>query len=602
MKKNKNVPNNVRRRVVGHRQVRRSSIRFGNSARNGFHFPINVALVVALGFGGISLVKNGLKNASVHNLFSDIESSQSVDLLDNIGVVLDSEYGNVDPYHSDFYYLKLDSGNLTEKDLERINYYDNIGIITSLGNNVYDTIDNVKDIISRFNISGAIFCDISDLSKDDYDKVNIFCKKLEANGCYVGLYGDKAALKRLKSHMDGKDGFDYSHYAVMLTGLSVGDETPKVDNYIAYEIDNEIHETFDLNGFINNSTFNKSSQFVSDKVYVVQAGDSLTKIAEDYNISLEDLATFNKLNIDNTIYPGDKIIIPSVYSIESDTQASRKDDIEDYTVKGIGINENVKRIIDVSEHNGHCDWNEIFKLYEAGKLDGVILRFSESYNPDTQQREFYLDKEFEYNLSECNRLGIPYGVYCFSRATNMEQLHGEVNDICNYIDNNLGQVKNNMDLSFHPELPVYMDAFEGDAKGQEALLVPGSDSYDIIFAASLVNEWNRLINERYGFYTGLYSNKNLVKNANLVSLLDREYVRELWLAHYGVVDSRLQLGEHTLSNSDDWKLDEDCSMYQVSEKGYLFNPNDGYIDMNLCAPELFDRVAEYYGRDKTVRR
>ena len=28
--------------------------------------------------------------------------------------------------------------------------------------------------------------------------------------------------------------------------------------------------------------------------------------------------------------------------------------------------------------------------------------------------------------------------------------------------------------------------------------------------------------------------------------------------------------------------------------GYLFSPNEEFVDMDLCDPELFDRVKEYY--------
>ncbi len=53
------------------------------------------------------------------------------------------------------------------------------------------------------------------------------------------------------------------------------------------------------------------------------------------------------------------------------------------------------------------------------------------------------------------------------------------------------------------------------------------------------------------------------------------------------------------TNSKDWALDENCSMYQISEMGYLFDPNEEFVDMNLCNPELLDRVSNYYGNNKT---
>ncbi len=63
--------------------------------------------------------------------------------------------------------------------------------------------------------------------------------------------------------------------------------------------------------------------------------------------------------------------------------------------------------IDVSEHQGAIDW-------EAVKADGItfaILRVG--YGGDYSSQD---DKTFAYNVSECERLGIPYGVYLYSYA------------------------------------------------------------------------------------------------------------------------------------------------------------------------------------------
>ncbi len=45
-------------------------------------------------------------------------------------------------------------------------------------------------------------------------------------------------------------------------------------------------------------------------IYTVQKGDSLYKIAKEYNISLEDLLSINGLDKENYIYPGQEIIVP----------------------------------------------------------------------------------------------------------------------------------------------------------------------------------------------------------------------------------------------------------------------------------------------------
>lgn len=576
------------------------------NVRNKKHKNLYAILsdVIHLTIHGIDIIRNAPKGvklvgsiAGIIGLSSTLNYSTPIrretTYLDNAGVVLDGDYGYVDPYQCNFYYLQLNGGNLTEKDVERLNYYNNVGIITSIGPNVYETIDNVKDIVERFNITGAILCDIRDIaSEDDYRNVKIFCDKLNANGCYVGFYGDDNMISSIKEKAHIADDIDYFKRSIAITDS----EDKLKHSYMGYEKDNEIRESIDTNQLISSGNYNTSSLFVEDGFYVVESGDTLEDISKKYNMDLEDFIHYNGLTDSSLIYPGDVLLIPSDYK-KKDTEDGKiyEDETDAFTASGIGYNENIKRIIDVSEHNEHLNWDMIASLYEEGKLDGVILRMTESYNPDTKTREFYLDKEFEYNLSECNRLGIPYGVYCFSRGINEEEIMSEINDISNYIDFNLNQNRDGMDLSFHPSLPVYIDAFEDDAITQERLLIADSGCYDVELAANLVNMWCREMTERYGFYTGLYSNKNLVRQAGLNDYLDRDYVQELWLANYGYQDSRLQLGEHTLSNSPEWELSQNaCSMYQISEQAYLFDPNEKYVDMNLCDPELFTRSNNYY--------
>ena len=45
-------------------------------------------------------------------------------------------------------------------------------------------------------------------------------------------------------------------------------------------------------------------------IYTVEKGDSLYKIAKEYNINSELLAAFNGLNYDDYIYPNQEIMIP----------------------------------------------------------------------------------------------------------------------------------------------------------------------------------------------------------------------------------------------------------------------------------------------------
>ncbi len=76
----------------------------------------------------------------------------------------------------------------------------------------------------------------------------------------------------------------------------------------------------------------------------------------------------------------------------------------------------VKKGIDVSEHQGKIDWNQV----KADGIDYAIIRCG--YGDDDASQD---DKKWEYNVSECERLGIPYGVYIYSYATDTSMAQSE---------------------------------------------------------------------------------------------------------------------------------------------------------------------------------
>lgn len=71
------------------------------------------------------------------------------------------------------------------------------------------------------------------------------------------------------------------------------------------------------------------------------------------------------------------------------------------------------KVIDVSEWQGTIDWNRV----KNSGVDAVILRFAYSTS--------HFDKQFERNLSEVRRLGIPFGLYIFSTAQNSNDATSE---------------------------------------------------------------------------------------------------------------------------------------------------------------------------------
>ncbi|MDD6784754.1 MAG: GH25 family lysozyme [Eggerthellales bacterium] len=92
--------------------------------------------------------------------------------------------------------------------------------------------------------------------------------------------------------------------------------------------------------------------------------------------------------------------------------------------------------IDVSSHQGWIDW-------DAVKADGITFAIIRcGYGGDYSDQD---DAFFEYNASECERLGIPYGIYLYSYAYNTDMALSEAEHVLRVI------------AGYHPTYPVYYD-------------------------------------------------------------------------------------------------------------------------------------------------
>lgn len=76
----------------------------------------------------------------------------------------------------------------------------------------------------------------------------------------------------------------------------------------------------------------------------------------------------------------------------------------------------LKKGIDVSYYQGDIDWERV----KSAGVEFAIIRCG--YGMDVKNQD---DEKFERNVTECERLGIPYGVYLYSYADSVAKAESE---------------------------------------------------------------------------------------------------------------------------------------------------------------------------------
>ena len=199
-----------------------------------------------------------------------------------------------------------------------------------------------------------------------------------------------------------------------------------------------------------------------------------------------------------------------------------------------------KRMIDVSAYQGTIDWAKV----KASDVEYVILRCGTGY-PNN-----HVDAKFDYNAKECNRLGIPIGVYWFSYATNPTEAVKEANYVLNIIK------------PYKIELPVVYD-FEYDS-------VKKANAKGIKVTKQLATEMAKAFlstiqNNKY--YAMIYANGDYLNNY-FDSSITAAY--DLWYAAWP-------------TKAVNWKVDKpsrSCGMWQYGSS--TVSGISGNVDSNVA--------------------
>lgn len=147
-------------------------------------------------------------------------------------------------------------------------------------------------------------------------------------------------------------------------------------------------------------------------------------------------------------------------------------------------------IVDVSYHQGMIDWAKVKQ-----SVDVAILRCG--YGTDKPSND---DKKFVYNATECERLGIPYGVYLYSYAKTTDAARSEAQHALRLLKGRK--------ISGH----VWFDA---EQKGTESVSAACANTFCEIVQAA-------------GYKVGVYTGHSWF-NSYMKSLKDWP----LWIARYG---------------------------------------------------------------------
>lgn len=164
-----------------------------------------------------------------------------------------------------------------------------------------------------------------------------------------------------------------------------------------------------------------------------------------------------------------------------------------------------KGVIDVSSWQGDIDWAKA----KADGVEGAIIRLGFGWGNDA-------DAKAQRNISECKRLGIPFGIYWYSYAEDASGSRQEGNDVVSKL-RQFGVSPN--DLKY----PVYYDLESWTWTGHTPPTNP--------------NVYNGIVNAWYGaLQSGGYQNLGVysytsylqgpLNNANI-------YAKTRWVAQYG---------------------------------------------------------------------
>lgn len=214
-------------------------------------------------------------------------------------------------------------------------------------------------------------------------------------------------------------------------------------------------------------------------------------------------------------------------------------------------------VIDVSTYQGKVDWAAV-----KPNIYGAIIRIG--YGNDQTDQD---DNQAVRNITECERLGIPWGAYLYSYATNSSMLKSEYEHM------------KRMLKGHKPVFPWYIDLEESSCAG---------------FAKQAAKDWYNLCKAdgvKPGIYTFVSYYNSYVKG---VGLTDASW----WIASFGTNNGKPQTKPNIGIAIDGWQYTSVGKVKGIS----------GNVDMSIFYKDftggsgMWKQEWVYYNPDGTLKK
>lgn len=208
-----------------------------------------------------------------------------------------------------------------------------------------------------------------------------------------------------------------------------------------------------------------------------------------------------------------------------------------------------KKGIDVSSHQGKINWS---KVKESG-IEFAILRMGIGSDIASQT-----DTKVLENAKECDKLGIPYGLYIYSYALSEADAHSEAQHMIRIAK------------QVNATLGYWYDMEDADNYKTKHGFNPRQHKVELTnFCKIFIEDMKKA---GYG-NVGTYASYDYF--VNVLNLAELRKVGKIWLAHWGIEKPSIE-----------------CNVWQYTSGGKV-NGVSGNVDMNI----MYDEIPEEGGVD-----